>query len=157
MTADMTGLLIRDATGDDIDGLLAIERAFREEGAPDWSIQVPDTFEFKVRAGSLLVAERDGRLVGYLMWTLLWGFPFIEYARVLPELRNQRIGTRMLDRLARDAAAGGHPRLWSSTTDARALRWHTRNGFHPIGEIEWAWGRAHEAMLIKDLASGAGE
>jgi GNAT superfamily N-acetyltransferase len=147
----MSDLDVRDATDGDIDGLLAIEQAFREEGAPDWSIQRPDTFEFKLQAGSLLVATRDDRLVGYLMWTLLWGFPFVEYARVLPAHRNQGIGTRLVERLARDAAKRGHPRLWSSTTDPRALRWHERNGFHQIGEIEWAWGRAREVMLIKEL------
>ena len=149
--APPTGVDVREATDADVNGLLAIEESFREEGAPDWSIMRPDTFEFKVRARSLLVAAGDDGLVGYLMWTLLWGFPFVEYARVLPEHRNQGIGTRMLERLAGEVAARGHPRLWSSTTDARALRWHERNGFHRIGEIEWAWGRAHELMLIKNL------
>jgi ribosomal protein S18 acetylase RimI-like enzyme len=144
-------LVVRDATSDDTAALLAVEEAFRQEGAPEWSIQRRETFEFKVRAGSLIVAVLDERLVGYLMWTLLWGFPFVEYARVVPEHRNRGIGTRLLDRLVHDAAEGGHPRLWSSTSDADALRWHERNGFHRVGEIEWIWGRAHELMLIKEL------
>ena len=151
----VTNLVVRGATDDDINGLLAIEHAFREEGAPEWSIMDTDTFEFKFRARSLLVATLEERLVGYLMWTLLWGFPFVEYARVLPEHRNQGIGSRMLDTLARDAASRGHLGLWSSTTDARALRWHERNGFRRIGEIEWVWGRAHEVMLIKELDANA--
>jgi len=149
--ASTTGPIVRDATDDDIDGLLAIEQAFREEGAPDWSIMPSDVFAFKVKAGSLLVATRDGRLLGYLMWTLLWGFPFIEYARVLPGHRNHGVGTRMLERLASNSAARGHLRIASSTTDPAALRWHQRNGFHRIGEIAWVWGRAHEVMLIKEL------
>lgn len=148
----MTWLQIRDAVAEDIDDLLRVEEAFRKEGAPDWSIMRREIFEFKVRAGSLLVARRDERLVGYIMWTLFWGFPFIEYARVLPADRNKGIGTQMLGSLARSAASGGHERLWSSTSDPNALRWHERNGFERIGEIAWIWGRTHEVVLIKPLA-----
>ena len=147
----MTDIVVRDATADDLEHLLGIEQAFRNEGAPEWSIMRREIFEFKVRAGSLIVAQLDGRLVGYIMWTLFWGFPFVEYARVLPDHRNRGIGTQMLQSLARDTAARGHERLWSSTSDADALRWHERNGFERVGEIEWIWGRAHETVLIKPL------
>ena len=152
----MTGLVVRDATSQDLEGLLAIEEAFREEGSPWWSIMSRDVFEFKVRAGSLIVAMLGERVVGYIMWTLFWGWPFVEYARVLRDDRNQGIGTRMLDSLARDAAARGHQRLWSSTSDPDALRWHERNGFTRIGEIQWVWGRTRETILNKDLDSQAG-
>jgi ribosomal protein S18 acetylase RimI-like enzyme len=147
----MIDIVIRDATAGDVDDLLGVEEAFRREGTPEWSIMRREVFEFKVRAGSLVVAHRDRQLVGYIMWTLFWGFPFIEYARVVPEHRNQGIGTQMVQSLAGDSAARGHERLWSSTSDADALRWHERNGFERVGEIEWIWGRAHETVLIKPL------
>ena len=155
MAVDMTRLTVREATDADVGGLLAVEQSFRDEGTPDWSIMEADTFEFKLRARSLFVATLDDRCVGYLMWTLLWSFPFMEYVRVLSELRNNGIGTRMLDALVREARARGSWGVWSSTTDARALRWHERNGFRRIGEIEWVWGRTRESMLIKELEQNA--
>ncbi|GAC1408921.1 MAG: hypothetical protein NVSMB57_00960 [Actinomycetota bacterium] len=145
---------IRTATHQDLTGLRAVDETFANAASPAWSLMSDTTFRFKIDSKTLLVAVKDGQLVGYLMWTLFWGFPFIEYIRVVQAHRNAMVGTKMLEALVAEVAERGYSVMWSSTQDADALRWHERNGFSKVGETTWVWGSSNEIVLMKELTEG---
>ncbi|MHB8513148.1 MAG: GNAT family N-acetyltransferase [Actinomycetota bacterium] len=143
--------IIRNATEDDFELLKVLDEEFAGTGVPLWSLVNEDAMRTKISSKMLLLAEDDHKLIGYLMWTLFWGRPFIEFIRLLPEHRNKRIGTEMLEVLVKDVSERGYTMLWSSTENPNALRWHERNGFKPVGETEWTWNYPNEIWLTREL------
>lgn len=141
----------RPAGPEDLDAIAAIDDAFRAAGAPAWSLMSRTTFETLVGDGMVQVSVLDGEVVGYLAWSLLWGFPFIDFARMRGEYRDRGLGTELLHAAEDDIRARGYRMLWSSTQEPRALRWHERNGFRRVGATQWIFGNMPETWLMKEL------
>jgi len=135
----------------DVEGILTIDEAFRAEGAPAWSLMSRSVFETLTSAGMVHVSVLDDQIIGYLAWSILWGFAFIDYIRMRAEHRNRGLGTELLHATESEIRARGFPMVWSSTQDGRALRWHERNGFQRVGTTQWVWGNLPETWLMKQL------
>ncbi len=147
----MSDASIGIASGADLPGIARVDDAFRRDGAAEWSLMSAATFETLIASRMVLVASVGDEIVGYLAWSLLWGFPFISYVRIVAEHRSRGIGSEMLRAMVEDVRARGYAMIWSSTQDARALRWHERNGFSRVGTTEWIWGNMPETFLMKEL------
>ena len=147
----MSAAIARAATVDDLAGIGAVDEAFRADGTPEWSLMSPSVFETLIAAGMVQVSVLDGEIIGYLAWSILWGFAFIDYIRIRADHRNRGLGTELLSATESDIRTRGYPMLWSSTQDARALRWHERNGFQRVGTTQWIWGNLPETWLMKPL------
>lgn len=147
----MTGPIARAARLEDLGGIVAVDERFRAEGAPAWSLMSRATFETLIGAGMVQLSMLGDEVIGYIAWSLLWGFPFIDFIRMLGEHRNRGIGTELLHAAENDIRGRGYLMLWSSTQDERALRWHERNGFQRVGATQWIWGNLPETWLMKEL------
>nr|WP_277347425.1 GNAT family N-acetyltransferase [Streptomyces sp. JB150] len=123
----MTDVLVREMRPADCDAVARLTRLAREAGS-----------------GLELVAERDGRVVG-------WGChgPYRDGERrtadaelyalyVDPALRGLGIGRALLGTSVRACAAAGHPRvfLWVLEGNAAARRFYERAGFRADGAQE---------------------
>jgi hypothetical protein len=83
-------------------------RMFAEIGMPEIADHEPtgvETFEDRFRHGRLYIAAlADGGPAGFLYWSMMDGFAYIEEVSVGAEHRGNRLGARMIERLARDVA-----------------------------------------------------
>jgi len=109
------------------------------------------TFQTLIAEGMVQVSVLDGEVIGYLAWSLLWGFPFIDFIRMREDHRERGLGTELLHAAEADIRSRGYHMLWSSTQDQRALRWHERNGFQRVGATQWIFGNMPETWLMKEL------
>ena len=96
----------------------------------------PELLAQKIAAGEVVVAERDGRPVGYLRLEYLWAtLPFISLIRVLDEERRQGVGRAILAFLEAALRGRGHDLLLSSSRvdEPPAQAWHRAVGFEECG------------------------
>ena len=147
---------VRPALPGDVPGLLDVEVEFREAGTPEYFLFDAAWFERKMEREELLVADDDGAIAGYLMWTTIWRMPGIEFVRVLKGRRREGVGRALAAGLEdRLRAAGGWLLVSSSSgTDTDAIAWHRAVGFKDGGRIKWGLfgGRAPEEVLhFKEL------
>jgi len=147
----MAAAIARVARLQDLDGILAVDEAFRADGTPEWSLMSRTVFETLISAEMVQVSVVDDEVIGYLAWSILWGFAFIDYIRMRADHRNRGFGSELLRATESFVGERGYPMLWSSTQDARALRWHERNGFQRVGTTQWIWGNLPETWLMKGL------
>ena len=105
--AQMNDLDIRRLTYADLPQVIAIER--RAFPTP-WSLAM-FVLELSKPSGICLAALRDGRIVGYLICSRYDTVWHVMNVAVDPDLRNQGIGTALLERLLDEVAeVGGDPR-----------------------------------------------
>ena len=97
-----------------------------------------DTLRRTLAEKDVVIAEQDGRRVGYLRLERLWSrLPFIALITVDAVCRRRGVGRAMLafleDRLARD----GHAVIYSSSqsNEPEPQRWHRHMGFSGCGRI----------------------
>lgn len=93
----------------------------------------------KIAAREVVVAERDGRSLGYARIEYLWSrLPYLALIRVLPESRRQGVGRALLVFLERELGAAGHEMLLSSSQadEPEPQQWHRHMGFHDCGRLE---------------------
>lgn len=146
MTAGTTqqagGVLVRPATGNDLDAVVTIGRTtwpvihepiagpeFVEMGLAKW--WTADVVTRGIRAGRTLVAEVDGNVVGmasygvqddeFVLWKLY----------VLADHHGKGIGSRLMDAVVERAAELGHQAICLSYTDGNAYadRFYRAHGF----------------------------
>ncbi|WP_416898423.1 MAG: N-acetyltransferase family protein [Minwuia sp.] len=138
----MSAVAIRDATPDDIDAMTALlAHLFAQEAEfkPD-----PDRQRAGLRmilgdpaAGALLVAERDGAVIGmvgllYSISTALGGrVAMLEDMVVEPTARGSQVGRALLDAAIARAKSDGCRRITLLTDgdNAAAQRFYARAGF----------------------------
>jgi GNAT superfamily N-acetyltransferase len=96
----------------------------------------------------LIVAERDGRVVGCLQLTLIPGIAFtgawrglIEAVRVAGDLRGQGIGARLIDRAVAEARAFGCRMVQLTSHKSRTRAHHF---YEQLG-----WTRSHEGFKLQ--------
>ena len=92
----------------------------------------------KIAWQEIIVAEQQGRLVGYLRLEFLWSsIPYIALIHVAPESRRQGIGQALLGYLEAYLRDKGHSALYSSSQadEPEPQAWHRRVGFKECGII----------------------
>jgi len=160
-----SALNIRRATEADAPGLLAIYGPFVEHTAVSFETVVPTVEEFAARiAKSLngwqyLVAERDGRAVGYAYGSMhreraAYRFSAEVSAYVDPACHRQGIGRSLYLRLFDDLAAKGYCNAFAGITlpNDASVGLHKAVGFEPIGvfrTIGWKFDRWHDVAWMQ--------
>jgi N-acetylglutamate synthase-like GNAT family acetyltransferase len=92
----------------------------------------------KIEAQEILIAERDGKVIGYLRQEYLWSIaPYIAMIHVLPGYRQQGTGRALLHFLESYLRDGGHAALYSSSQadEPEPQAWHRHMGFEECGII----------------------
>lgn len=90
----------------------------------------------KIEAGELIIAELDGKPVGYLTIQFIWEvLPYISLVRVAEPFQRQGIGRRMLAFLEQHLREQGHKQLLSSSQvdEPEPQAWHRARGFRECG------------------------
>ena len=93
----------------------------------------------KTGRGEVVVAEQDGKSIGYARVEFLWStVPFIALIWVLEPHRKQGVGRAILAHLESRFRAEGHEALFSSSQadEPEPQAWHRRMGFEDCGVIE---------------------
>jgi len=83
----------------------------------------------KIRSGALhelLIAETNGRVVGYCQWSGEHFGPF----GVAPEARRQHVGARLFTEAVQRIRAAGGRRVWFNWANDAARRFYERFGLH---------------------------
>lgn len=165
--AAQDGIVIRTATGDDLDGVVRVGhetwRATYEPIAGHDYVQMglakwwtPDAVIPGIRVGRTLVADDHGAVVGMASYgnqgeqIVLWKL------YVLPGHQGKSVGRRLLDEVVMRATQLGHTTLHVSYIDGneQARRFYERNGFGFVQREAGGSGMRDEIWLVKDLAGG---
>lgn len=113
----------------------------------------PEAFMHEqVKLERVLVAEKDGTVVGYALWQFMWGNnPFFALLKVLPEFQKNGIGTQLLTAGEAAIKKAGFNSYLSSTelSNEPGQTWHDKNNFTPIGRLGMLHGE--ELFYKKDL------
>jgi GNAT superfamily N-acetyltransferase len=80
-----------------------------------------------------------------------FGWAFITYLFVPPELRGQRIGEKLIEEAEAIARARGMIGLWVNTFDFQAPQFYQKLGYSVFGELEGGDGAAGQIFLHKRL------
>ncbi len=86
----------------------------------------------------ILIAERNGKRVGYVRLEYLWSIvPYIALIRVLPEYQRQGVGKALLGFIETFLRETGHEALYSSSQadEPEPQAWHRHVGFEECGFI----------------------
>ena len=108
----------------------------------------------KIESQEFIVAERDGKLVGFIELEYLWSLvPFIALIRVLPEQRERGIGKRLLKFAEEFLISEGHKEIYSSSQEDENApqKWHKHVGFNECGKIDGINEGIGEIFFCKTL------
>jgi L-amino acid N-acyltransferase YncA len=137
--------VIRPARPDDAEAIAAIYNQGIEEGQATFQTRLHDPGELELkteqRGGQLIVAEHDGRVVGWAGWT---GYddPADYYSGIAEcavyvdrEARSQGVGAELLQGLAGEAPKFGVHKLTAKifTTNESSIALFRRCGFRDVG------------------------
>lgn len=139
----MDSLCIRTATPEDCGRLCGYEHHVTDE-----------VLRACLREGRMLVAELDGRIIGWLRWNLFWDIvPFMNHLRVLDEFRGRGFGTRLVQHWENEMRKSGHEKVMtSSAQDELAQHFYVHLGYLAIGGFMLA-GDPLELVFEKRLAA----
>jgi len=164
MHADGAGIRIRIATTLDAAALLDIYRPYVATPV-SFELEPPGVDEFARRIGKALagwqwlVAERDGRCVGYAYGSVHRERPAYRWstevsAYVHPQSQRQGIGRALYLQLFDDLAARGYCNAFAGVTlpNEASVALHRRVGFEPIGvfrNVGWKFERWHDVRWFQ--------
>lgn len=161
----MKTMTIRQAAEADAPALLAIYAPFVEHTPVSFETVVPGVEEFVARirksltAWQWLVAERDGRVVGYAYGSshreraaYRWSVEVSAY--IDPAYQRQGIGRALYNRLIDDLIASGYCTAFAgiTTPNDASIGLHSAVGFEMIGvfrNIGWKFGRWHDVAWMQ--------
>jgi ribosomal protein S18 acetylase RimI-like enzyme len=111
-----------------------------------WGVTWPHPREYfaeSIRTGRTLVARREGSIIGYLVYEVLWGnTPFLSLLKVHSQSQRIGVGTRLvglLENRLRDA--GFRSCITSSeSTNPNTKEFFPKLGFNHIGELSMHHG-----------------
>ena len=112
------------------------------------SVLNPDRIE------DILIAERNGKRVGYVRLEYLWSIvPYISLIQVLPDFRRQGIGKALLRVIETFLREAGHEVLYSSSQadEPEPQAWHRHVGFEECGFIAGINDGIGEVFFRKSL------
>ena len=146
---------LREATPDDIGGVLALNEPFEKDG----TLVKRDRTEIERDIGHYTVIEHDGVIFGC---AALYPYPEaltgeMAALTVSPQVQSQGDGERMLKRIEQRAKAQGLDSIFVLTT--RTMHWFIKRGFQPV-DADWLpdarkrkynWDRRSQ-VLVKKLA-----
>ena len=145
-----SGLLIRDATADDMAAIQAIYSHHVLHGTASFELAPPTVEEMRQRRAAVLAhnlpylaAELDGQIAGYAYATLYrprpaYRFTCEDSVYIKPGMAGHGIGGRLLAELVRRCTALGWRQMLAVVGDsanAASLAVHARCGFHPVGTL----------------------
>jgi len=112
-----------------------------------------DSLRDIVAARRVMIAEVDGKLVGFLRWGLFWDqVPFMNLLWVLPDRRGQGVGTALVGAWEKSRLAAGHDLVLTSTmSNERSQHLYRRLGYVDTGAL-FLPGEPTELILRKQLA-----
>lgn len=141
MSGTTTPAIIRTATEEDMDFLLAHDRHVE-----------PHVLTRVVDEGRASVLEEGGELRGWLRWSLFWDeLPFLNMLFLLEDHRGRELGSTLLDEWERSMLAAGHSRVLTSTaSDERSQHLYRRRGYLDSGVLLLP-GEVAELLLTKNL------
>ena len=161
----MKSVRIRAASAADAASLLEIYAPYVERTPVSFELTPPTVEEFGRRIEETLerwqwlVAERDGRGVGYAYGSLHRARPAYRWsaevtAYVHPDFQRQGIGGALYLRLFDDLAAKGYCNALAGVTlpNEASLALHRRVGFEPIGvfrNVGWKFERWHDVRWFQ--------
>jgi amino-acid N-acetyltransferase len=146
---------LREATADDIGGILQLIEPFERDG----TLVKRDRTEIERDIGHYTVIEHDGVIFGC---AALYPYPEARTGEmaaltVSPSVQGQGDGERILKRVEQRARAAGLASIFVLTT--RTMHWFIKRGFEPV-DAEWLpdarkrkynWDR-RSVVLVKRLA-----
>ena len=158
-------ITIRQASEADAAQLVAIYAPFVEHSAVSFETVAPSVEEFAARIAKCLngwqylVAERDGRAVGYAYGGVhreraAYRFSVEVSAYIDPACHRQGIGRPLYTRLFADLSAKGYCTAFAGITlpNDASVGMHTAAGFEPIGvfrNIGWKYGTWHDVAWMQ--------
>jgi len=111
----------------------------------------------KVEWLEVVVAEREGGMVGSLHLEYLWSsVPYVAQIHVLPERRRRGVGRALLRFVETFLSEQGHGTLYSSSQadEPEPQAWHRRMGFEECGLIAGINEGVGELFFRKKLSQG---
>ena len=94
--------------------------------------------ERKIEQEEVIVAERNGKLIGYMRLEYLWSLiPYIALINITPEYRRRGVGKAILRFTESFLRDRGHNALYSSSqaNEPEPQTWHRHVGFEECGVI----------------------
>jgi len=104
----------------------------------DYSYVSKDVLKRKIREKAVILAEVDGKPVGYLRIEYLWlKIPYLSVIGVGEEYQRKGVGTAMIKFLEQHLRKCGHKVLYSSSQadEPGPQAWHRKIGFEECGFI----------------------
>jgi amino-acid N-acetyltransferase len=146
---------LREATADDVGGILQLIEPFERDG----TLVRRERTEIERDIACYTVIEHDGVIFGC---AALYPYPEARTAEmaaltISPEVQGQGDGERILKRIEQRARAAGHDSIFVLTT--RTMHWFIKRGFAPV-DPDWLpdarkrkynWDRRSQ-VLVKKLA-----
>lgn len=160
------GVVVRTATGDDLDGVLRVGHEtwrhtyepiagpeYVEMGLAKW--WTADAVIPGIRVGRTIVADEGGTVVGVASYGTQRDELVLWKLYVLPGHQGRGIGRRLLDEVVTRATELGHCALRVSRIDGneQARRFYERNGFRFTHRESGGSGLRDEIWLVKDLVA----
>ncbi len=139
---------IREVTSRDMQAILSIEYKCFKDPYPLGLLNRLHS----MHPGTFLVAETDGKVVGYVIGALRWG----ETGHVLaigidPTYRRQQVGSALvkhvMDRLRAEGAK--HVRLEVRKSNTEAQQFYLKLGFKERGEIPYYYEDGETAVAME--------
>ena len=117
----------------DAGAVAAINEASPE--AARWGLAAYKALLSNPAAGSVLVAEREGEVAGFVCYRVVGPEAELLNLAVLPPLRRQGVGSQLLERALQQASEKGAARIFLEVRGANlaALRLYQRHGFERAG------------------------
>lgn len=140
--------MIRAATPDDVDAIVAIERAVFEAEA--WSDTLVD-LELVAPGRVVVVAEYEDALVGYASAAVIAEVADLTRIAVKWADRREGVGTALLATLLDAAAERGAERMMLEVADTNepALAFYVVSGFVEIARRRDYYGRGVDAVVME--------
>jgi phosphinothricin acetyltransferase len=170
----MPATTLRPSRDEDIPAIAAIYGHWVVHGLASFELDPPDAAEMARRRDAVLaggypylVAERDGRVLGYAYASAYRSRPAYRFAvensiYVAPGEGRAGIGAALLDALVEACAARGFRLMVAvigDSANAASIALHARAGFAPAGllpAIGWKHGRWVDSVLMtRPLGPGA--
>lgn len=158
----MAGVRIRDATAQDAQALVEIRREIVRDPVITFTTVEPEAADIRrdIETASdggaaYLVAERDGRIVGFATWNSFRSGPGYRFVaehsvHLRTDAKGQGLGTALMRALMGRASAAGLKTLIAGISGANpgGIAFHERLGFRKVGHLP---GVGHKAGRALDL------